>query len=258
MSLSFPYLMYCYFWVFCLALPLPVGSFQLLSELFSIRPSATAAVRGLALHTVFETKLKFCKGLKPNWSNHGVGIAGHMMVSTAISKLVDKMVKDEMESVRDLHLEKFLKANVYEMYMNHAVMRHFADMSALEVHACEYLASRLPLLLKHAGNLTVTNRSVELPYVRPPIWLDFSIFERFYRASIFSACSGSLVLYILILKKTRMGLAFTFPLRSMTPKQSTSTSPSSSRSIPSFTSLRTPRTSKVMRGLTTHTHFKLT
>lgn len=258
MNLSFPSLMCCCFWVFCLALPLPVGSYPLLSELFSIRPSATAAVRGLALHTVFETKLQFCKGLKPNWANHGVGIAGHMMVSTAISKLVNKMVEEEMESVRDLNLEKFLKANVYEMYMNHAIMRHFADMSALEAHACDYLASRLPLLLQHAGNLSVTNNTVFLPFERPPIWVDFSIFERYYRASIFSACSGSLVLYILILKGTRMGLVFTFPLRSMIQSKSTSTSPSSSRNTPSLVSSRAPRISAVMRGLTTNTHFKST
>lgn len=258
MNSSFPYLMCCCFWVFYLALPLPVGSSQLLSELFSIRPSATAAARGIALHTVFENKLQFCRGLKPNWANHGVGIAGHMMVSTAISKLVNKMVEDEMESVKDLHLEQFIKANVYEMYMNHAIMRHFADMSALEAHACDYLASRLSLLVKHAGNLSVTNNTVTLPFVRPPIWLDFSIFERYYRASIFAACSGSLVLYILILKKTRMGLVFTFPLRSMTPNKSTSISPSSSRSIPSSISFPIPRISKVMPGLYTGTHFKST
>lgn len=246
------------FLAFFLVSPLPVGSFQLLSDLFSIRPSVTAAVRGIQLHTVFETKIGFCKGLKPNWANHGIGIAGHMMVSTAISKLVNKMVEDEMESVKKLHLERFIKAGVYEMYMNHAIMRHFADMSALELHICEYVASRLPMLMSFAGNLTVDNNTVFLPGVRPPIWVDFSIFERYYRASIFAACSGSLVLYVVILKRTRLGLAFTFRRKSMTQKISTSILPSSSPNIQSSPSSLTHRILRGTIGLNTNTHFKST
>lgn len=258
MSSSSQFLMFCCFLAFCLALPLPVGSFQLLSDLFSIRPSATAAVRGIQLHTVFETKIGFCKGLKPNWANHGVGIAGHMMVSTAISKLVNKMVEDEMESVKKLHLERFIKTGVYEMYMNHAIMRHFADMSAIELHICDYLASRLPMLMNFAGNLTVLNNTVFLPGNRPPVWVDFSIFERYYRSSIFAACSGSLVLYIVILKRTRLGLAFTFRRKSTTLRTSTSISQSSSQNTQNSPSSLTRLISKGITGLTTNTHFKST
>lgn len=258
MSSSYQYWMSFCFLAFCLVLPSPAGSFQLLSDLFSVRPSATAAVRGIQLHTVFETKIGFCKGLKPNWANHGVGIAGHMMVSTALSKLVNKMVEDEMESVKKLHLEQFIKAGVYEMYMNHAIMRHFADMSAVELHICDYVASRLPMLIKFAGNLTVTNNTIFLPGSRPPIWVDFSIFERYYRASIFAACSGSFVLYIVIMRRTRLGLAFTFRRRSMTQKQSQSTSQSSSLNTRNSLSSRIHRISRATTGLTTSTHFKST
>lgn len=258
MSSSFQSWMFYCSLAFCLVSPSPAGSLQLLSDLFSVRPSATAAARGIQLHTVFETKIGFCKGLKPNWANHGIGIAGHMMVSTALSKLVDKMVADEMESVKKPHLEKFIKAGVYEMYMNHAIMRHFADMSALELHICEYVASRLPMLIKFAGNLTVTNNTVFLPGSRPPVWVDFSIFERYYRASIFAACSGSLVLYIVILKRTRLGLVFTFPRRSPIKRTYTSTSQSSSPNTRNSPSFRTHRTSVVTTGLNTNTHSKST
>lgn len=258
MNSSYQFLMSFCSWLFFLGLPLQAGSFQLLSDLFSIRPSSTAAVRGITLHTVFENKIKLCKGLKPNWANHGVGIAGHMMVSTAISKLIQHMVEEEMESVKKLHLQKFITANVYEMYMNHAIMRHFADMSAMELHACEYLASRVHLLIQQAGNLTVENNTIQLQGARPPVWVDFRIFERYYRASIFSACSGSLVLYIVILRRTRLGLAFTFPRPSMTLRALVSTSPSSSLSTRSSPSSRTPVTSVVTRGLTTNIHFKST
>lgn len=257
MNSSFQSLMSCCFLAFCLVLPLPAGSFQLLSDLFSIRPSATAAVRGIQLHTVFETKIGFCKGLKPHWANHGIGIAGHMMVSTAVSKLVNKMVENEMESVKKLHLERFIKTGVYEMYMKHAIMRHFADMSAIELHVCDYVASRLPMLLNFAGNLTVLNNTVFLPGIRPPVWVDFSIFERYYRASIFAACSGSFVLYIVIMKRTRLGLAFIFRRKSMTPKTSTSISQSSSQNIQSSHSSPIHQILKGITGLNTNTHLKL-
>lgn len=258
MNSSFQFWMFYCFLAFCLVLPSPAGSFQLLSDLFSVRPSATAAARGIQLHTVFETKIGFCKGLKPNWANHGIGIAGHMMVSTAVAKLVNKMVEDEMESVKKLHLEKFIKEGVYEMYMNHAIMRHFADMSAIELHICDYVASRLPMLIQFAGNLTVTNNTVFLPGSRPPVWVDFSIFERYYRASIFAACSGSLVLYIVILKRTRLGLVFTFRRKSQIKRTYTSTSQSSSPSTQNSPSSRIRRILKGTTGLNTSTHFKST
>lgn len=247
MSLWCPFWISCYFYLLCFCSQLQAGSWPLSSGLFSIRPSATAVGKSLALSRIFEEKVKYCAPTVPGWVRHPIGMVSHMKFAEFVNKLVHRATAEEHEGFKYGPIKGLAQAAVYESLAKNLIIRHFHDMAALELHACEYIVNKIPLLanLSLSFNFSdVGNNTFVLSSSRPPVFKEWQLYERFYRASIFSSVACAATLWLVLLLRTRLGNAFTSLLMPMTRRRFPSTSQSSSmtgvssrKSTPLLTSL---------------------
>lgn len=246
MNLWCPFWISCYFYLLCFCSQLQAGSWPLSSGLFSIRPSATAVGKSLALSRIFEEKVKYCAPTVPGWVRHPIGMVSHMKFAEFVNKLVHRATAEESEGFKYGPIKGLAETAVYESLAKNLVIRHFHDMAALELHACEYIVNKLPLLanLSLSFNFTeVGNNTYILTSSRPPVFKEWQLYERFYRASIFASVACAATLWIVLLLRTRLGSAFTSLLMPMTRREFTSTSPSSFMTGASSHKLTPPPTS---------------
>lgn len=249
MNLWCPSWISCCFYLLCFCSQLQAGSSPFSSGLFSIRPSATAVGKSLALSRIFEEKVKFCAASQPGWVKHPIGMISHMKFAEFVNKLVHRATAEETEGFKYGPIKGLAQTAVYESLAKNLIIRHFHDMAALELHACEYIVNKLPLLMNVSLSFNFTdlgNNTYILSSSRPPVFKEWQLYERFYRASIFSSVACAATLWLVLLLRTRLGNVFTFLLVPMIQRKSSLTSQSSSmigvtspRSIPPPTSLST-------------------
>lgn len=174
-------------------------------------------------------------------------MVSHMKFAEFVNKLVHRATAEEIEGFKYGPIKGLAETAVYESLTKNLIIRHFHDMAALELHACEYIVNKLPLLanLSLSFNFTdVGNNTYILTSSRPPVFKEWQLYERFYRASIFASVACAASLWLVLLLRTRLGSAFTSLLMPMTRREFTSTSQSSfmtgvtsHKSIPPLTSL---------------------
>lgn len=158
-------------------------------------------------------------------------MVSHMKFAEFVNKLVHRATAEESEGFKYGPIKGLAETAVYESLAKNLIFRHFHDMAALELHACEYIVNKLPLLanLSLSFNFTeVGNNTYVLSSNRPPVFKEWQLYERFYRASIFSSVACAASLWLVLLLRTRLGNVFTFLLMPMTRRKFTSTSQSSS------------------------------
>lgn len=158
-------------------------------------------------------------------------MVSHMKFAEFVNKLVHRATAEETEAFKYGPIKGLAQVAVYESLAKNLIIRHFHDMAALELHACEYIVNKLPLLanLSLSFNFSdVGNNTYVLTSSRPPVFKEWQLYERYYRASIFSSVSCAATLWLVLLLRTRLGSVFTSLLMPMTRREFTSTSPSSS------------------------------
>lgn len=231
MSLWCPFWISCCFYLLCFCSQLQAGSWPFSSGLFSIRPSATAVGKSLVLSRIFEEKVKYCAPTVPGWVRHPIGMVSHMKFAEFVNKLVHRATAEESEGFTYGPIKGLAETAVYESLAKNLIIRHFHDMAALELHACEYIVNKLPLLANISLSFNFTelgNNTYVLSSNRPPVFKEWQLYERFYRASIFSSVACAASLWLVLLLRTRLGNAFTSLLMPMIQRASISTLPSSS------------------------------
>lgn len=158
-------------------------------------------------------------------------MVSHMKFAEFVNKLVHRATAEETEGFKYGPIKGLAETAVYESLAKNLIIRHFHDMAALELHACEYIVNKLPLLanLSLSFNFSdIGNNTYVLTSSRPPVFKEWQLYERFYRASIFSSVACAASLWLVLLLRTRLGSVFTFLLMPMIQKGFTSTSQSSS------------------------------
>lgn len=158
-------------------------------------------------------------------------MVSHMKFAEFVNKLVHRATAEEHESFKYGPIKGLAETAVYESLAKNLIFRHFHDMAALELHACEYIVNKLPLLanLSLSFNFTdVGNNTYILTSSRPPVFKEWQLYERFYRASIFSSVACAASLWLVLLLRTRLGSVFTSLLMPMIQRGFPSTSQSSS------------------------------
>lgn len=176
-------------------------------------------------------------------------MVSHMKFAEFVNKLVHRATADEADGIKYGPIKGLAQTAVYESLAKNLIIRHFHDMAALELHACEYIVNKLPLLanLSLSFNFTdVGNNTYILISSRPPVFKEWQLYERFYRASIFASVACAASLWLVLLLRTRLGNVFTSLLLPTTRRAFTSTSQSSSmtgvllhKSTPQLTSSST-------------------
>lgn len=174
-------------------------------------------------------------------------MVSHMKFAEFVNRLVHRATAEEHEGMKYGPIKGLAETAVYESLAKNLIVRHFHDMAALELHACEYIVNKLPLLANLSLSFNFTdmgNNTYILTSNRPPVFKEWQLYERFYRASIFSSVACAATLWLVLLLRTRLGSVFTSLLMPMTRRGFLSTSPSSSmtgvlshKSIPQATSL---------------------
>lgn len=220
----------CYFLVFSSASTCVAGFWPFLSDLFSPRSSATAVSRSVLLQMDLSNYMKLCKARVPDWQKHPIGFAGHLIFSQAVQKLARDLVRYQENQLDTITKQHVAEEHYYESFAKDQLIRHFLEMTTLELNACSYVSKHISLILDRAHNLTVSNNTVTIPGIRPPVWKDYKAFLLYYRASVFSSVCSSLTLFVVLLQKTHLGRAFIFLFKPGTLRSSTSTSQSSSQS----------------------------
>lgn len=158
-------------------------------------------------------------------------MVSHMKFAEFVNKLVHRATAEEIEGFKYGPIKGLAETAVYESLTKNLVIRHFHDMAALELHACEYIVNKLPLLanLSLSFNFSdIGNNTYVLTSGRPPVFKEWQLYERFYRASIFSSVACAASLWLVLLLRTRLGSVFIFLLMPMIQKGLISTSQSSS------------------------------
>lgn len=167
----------------------------------------------------------------PNWVRHPIGMVSHMKFAEFVNKLVHRATAEELEGYKYGPIRGLAETAVFESLAKNLIFRHFHDMAALELHACEYIVNKLPLIANVSLSFNFTdvgNNTYILSSSRPPVFKEWQLYERFYRASIFSSVACAVTLWLVLLLRTRLGSAFTSLLMPMTRRESSSTSQSSS------------------------------
>lgn len=158
-------------------------------------------------------------------------MVSHMKFAEFVNKLVHRATAEESEGFKYGPIKGLAETAVYESLAKNLIIRHFHDMAALELHACEYIVNKLPLLanLSLSFNFSdIGNNTYVLSSSRPPVFKEWQLYERFYRASIFSSVACAASLWLVLLLRTRLGNAFISPLMPMIRREFPSTSQSSS------------------------------
>lgn len=153
-----------------------------------------------------------------------------MKFAEFVNKLVHRATAEEHEGMKFGPIKGLAQTAVYENLARNLIVRHFHDMAALELHACDYIVNKLPLLMNVSLSFNfsdVGNNTYVLSSSRPPVFKEWQLYERFYRASIFSSVASAVALWLVLLIRTPLGSVFTSLLTSQTMKISTSTSQSS-------------------------------
>lgn len=167
----------------------------------------------------------------PGWVKHPIGMVSHMKFAEFVNKLVHRATAEELEGFKYGPIRGLAETAVFESLAKNLIVRHFHDMAALELHACEYIVNKLPLIanVSLSFNFTeVENNTYILSSSRPPVFKEWQLYERFYRASIFSSVACAATLWLVLLLRTGLGNAFTSLLMPMIRRESSSTSQSSS------------------------------
>lgn len=230
MSSSFQLWTFCCFLVFSSAFTCAAGFWPFLSDLFSPRSSATAVSRSVLLQMDLSNYMKLCKARVPDWQKHPIGFAGHLIFSRAVQKLTRDLVRYQEVQLDTVTKQHIAEEHYYESFAKDQIIRHFLEMTTLELNACSYVSKHIGLILDRARNLTVTNNTVKIPGTRPPVWKDYKAFLLYYRASVFSSVCSSLTLFVVMVRRTHLGRAFIFLFKLGTLRSLKSTSQSSSRS----------------------------
>lgn len=158
-------------------------------------------------------------------------MVSHMKFAEFVNKLVHRATAEETEGFKYGPIRGLAQTAVYESLAKNLIVRHFHDMAALELHACEYIVNKLPLLANISLSFNFSdlgNNTYVLTSSRPSVFKEWQLYERFYRASIFSSVACAASLWLVLLLRTRLGSAFTSLLMPMTRRGFSSTSPSSS------------------------------
>lgn len=167
----------------------------------------------------------------PGWVRHPIGLVSHMKFAEFVNKLVHRATAEELEGYKYGPIRGLAETAVFESLAKNLIVRHFHDMAALELHACEYIVNKLPLIANVSLSFNFTgvgNNTYILSSSRPPVFKEWQLYERFYRASIFSSVACAATLWLVLLLRTRLGSAFTSLLMPMIRRESSSISQSSS------------------------------
>lgn len=249
MNLSFPFLTLCCFLHCFLGCISVVGSWPFLSDLFSWRSSATVASRSQLYQMDLSNYVKLCKPRMPDWQKHPIGLVGHLIFTRAVQKLAKDITRYQENQLDTITKQQVATDHYYESFAKDQLLRHFLEMTTLELNACDYIAKHLSILLEQARNLTVdSNNTVVLGSERPPVWKDYKAFLLYYRASIFSSVCSSCTLFVVLLRRTRLGIAFIFLFKLVIPNKSRSISQSSSQSFTTLSPLAIGPTRLKIKG----------
>ncbi|QYL35073.1 GP2 [Lopma virus] len=212
----------------CLPLRLQLGSWPSLSELYSSWSLEHAGQMSLRLDNMFKAKMQVCKPIQPKWIKHPMGILGHMKLSNTLSRIAERVTNYDIYP--DESWKQFTKGITLSNFAEHEFVRYIHHMALIETHACEYLARNIDLIAQLAATVNVSLIDNETILVLGTETLDLRTYhgwEAYYQASLFSSVGAAVALWIILLRRTPIGRAFTSLLMFLVP----STFPSTLRSL---------------------------